>query len=330
LGASVAGLILLGGCQYVSAPTSTVTRVRRVGFLYSGTRTNLQPYADAFVNQLRQFGWVERDNLSIEWRFAEGRNELLPELAADLVRLPVEVILAAATVSVVSAHDQTSSIPIVMVNGPAPFRLAALRPELYQSLARPAGNVTGTVGADSEIKSVELLKTVLPRLSHLVYLDDSAAPNHSEFLAQVQQTSQTLGIQTLYQDVQTVEDVRAGFEAARMWSAEAILIYPRPSYSAGVNARVSELAAQAHLPVLYGVASAITDNGGLMSFGQNNLAAYRQGAEYVDKILRGASPSDLPVEEPRQFDFIVNIKAANDIGITFPPDAAAQVTEWVQ
>src|SRR5262249_32785066 len=143
LGASVAGLTLLGGCQFVARSPSTPTRLRRIGFLYSGARATLQPWADGFVDRMRQLGWVEGGNLTIERRFADGHDELLPELRADVIRLPVEVIVA-APFSYYAAHDQTNTIPIVMVNGPAPELPTA--PGLYNGLARPGGNVTGTVG----------------------------------------------------------------------------------------------------------------------------------------------------------------------------------------
>jgi putative ABC transport system substrate-binding protein len=143
------------------------------------------------------------------------------------------------------------------------------------------------------------------------------------------QTAQTLGIQILDLDVRTVDDVGGAFEAAQAWRADGLLVFGQATLNA-LSAQVSELAARNRLPAMYGAGFAVHDNGGLMSFSANWPSNYRQGAEYVDKILRGTRPADLPVVEPRQYDFIVNTKAAQDLGITFPPDAAAQVTQWIQ
>jgi putative tryptophan/tyrosine transport system substrate-binding protein len=327
LGASAAGLALLGGCQVISPPAATSARVRRIGGLYAGGRATLQPFADAFADQLRQLGWVEGENLAIEWRFAEGRAELLPELAAELVRLPVELIFAVATNGALAAKQQTSTIPIVFVNPIDPVAAG-----LVGSLARPGGNITGTTygGATIPIKSVELLKTVLPQLTRLAILEDQSYPPRASYIPPAVQTAGRLGIQVLDVDVRSVEDLDGAFEAAKAWSADALLILAINTYSAGVFPRLVELAAQNHLPAMYQGDYVVTENGGLMAFGVNFPAAYRHAAGYVDKILRGASPADLPVEEPREFDFIVNVKAAEELGITFPPDAAVQVTRWFQ
>ncbi len=324
---SVAGLTLLGGCQFTNAQAVTSAKVRRIGYLWAGSLENTAELRGAFVDQLRRLGWVEGENLAIEWRFAEGRNELLPELAADLVRVPVEVILAVSTNAALAAKQQTSTIPIVFANVTDPVTSG-----LVESLARPGGNITGTAhGGDTPaIKQVELLKTVLPQLSRLAILEDQSYPARASLVAPAAQTAERLGIQILDLDVRGVEDVDGAFETAKAWSAEGLLLVPIPTFSAGVYARVVELLAQNHLPAMYGVDYVVTENRGLMAIGVNLPVAYRHVAEYVDKILRGASPADLPVEEPREWQFIVNVKAAQALGITFPPDAAVQVTRWFQ
>ena len=173
LGASVAGLTLLGGCQFVGGSPSTPTRVRHIGFLYTGSQVTLQPYRDAFLDQLHQHGWIEGENLTVEWRFADGRFELLPGLAAELVRLEVEVLTAIGGFGAVPARQQTSTIPIVMINVGDPVGEG-----LVQSLVRPGGNVTGVrIGTVAiTVKGVELLKTVAPWLARLVILGDPRAP----------------------------------------------------------------------------------------------------------------------------------------------------------
>jgi putative ABC transport system substrate-binding protein len=280
-----------------------------------------------FFDRLRGLGWVEGDNLTIEWRFAEGRPELLPQLAADLVRVAVEVIFAVSTNGALAAKQQTNTIPIVMfvVNDPLAAGLVA-------SLSHPGGNVTGTTygGASIGTKSVELLKTVLPQISRVAVLEDRSYAARASRFPPVEQAAAQLGIQILDLDVRRVEDVDGALEATKAWSAEGLILLSQPSFEAGVGARVAELATRERLPVMYQASTQVIESGGLMAFGLDLAAAFRQGAEYVDKILRGASASDLPVEEPREFQFIVNVKAAQQLGITFPPDAAAQVTQWVQ
>jgi putative tryptophan/tyrosine transport system substrate-binding protein len=299
--------------------------MRRIGYIYPGRHTAHQPSAAAFLDGLRKLGWIEGQNLVIEWRFGEGRNELVPYMAAELARLPVELIFSAAAGPLV-IQPETSEVPIV-----EPFMSD---PHAYgiQNLARPGGNVTGLSnnGAALYIKSVELLKMILPNLARVAVMADPSSEQFATWMATGAQTAGALGIQVLDVDVRRVEDVEAALATARTRNAEAVLLINQPSFTTGVYARVAELAAPNRLPAMFGFPSAVTENGGLMAFGEDLLARYRQGAEYVDKILRGARPADLPVEEPREFDFIVNVETAQVLGITFPPDAAAQVTQWVQ
>jgi putative ABC transport system substrate-binding protein len=285
---------------------------------------------DAFVDRLHQLGWIDGESLTIEFRIAESHAELLSQLAAELISLPVEIIVAVGALAIAPAQQQTNTIPIVMVDGTDPTSPST--PASVQSVARPGSNVTGdtfgitTVG----IKSVELLKTVLPYMARLTYLHDKSSAGHLNEITPVLETAQTLGIQILDLDVRQVVDVDTAIESARAWGTDALLVTPLASYAAGIFASISELADRDRLPVMYGLPVAVTDSGGLMAFSPDLISNYRQGAEYVDKILRGAAPADLPVQEPRQFDFVVNVKAAQQLGITFPPDAAAQVTQWVQ
>jgi putative tryptophan/tyrosine transport system substrate-binding protein len=330
LSASAAGLALLGSCQLINSSAATSVKVRRVGFLAasSSASAGAADNRGAFVDQLRQHGWVQGENLAIEWRYAEGRDERLPELAADLVSLPVEVIYTVATSGTLAAKQQTSTIPIVFASVGDPVAAG-----LVGSLARPGGNITGTSngGATVSIKSVELLKTVVPQLSRLAILEDESNPARGSLFPPAAQTAAGLGIQILDLDVRGVEDVDGAFETARTWSADGLLLVATANLTAAAQPRVAQLAARDRLPAMYEAGNDLAvAAGGLMAFGVNLPATYRQVAEYVDRILRGASPADLPVEEPREFDFIVNVKAAQALGITFSPDAAAQVTRWFQ
>jgi putative ABC transport system substrate-binding protein len=321
-----AGLSILGGCQFMGRPaTLTPTTMRRIGYLYPGTREFNQPYAAAFADQLRQLGWVDGDNLAIEWRYAEGHDELLLALAADLVHIPVD-LLVAATAS--GFEDQLNSgVPIIGIAIGDPLRLGSAK-----SLARPGGNYTGTTsgGVTFNVKSMEMLKAVLPQLSRLVILGDPSYTPQRVFLQSRAETARALGIHLLNVDVQGVDDLDGAFATAMGWSAEALLLLTQPSFTSGVNTRVVDLAARHRLPAMYQFGPVVTENNGLMAYTADILGLYRQSAEYVDKVLHGTSPAELPIEEPRGWDFIVNIKAAQDLGLAFPPDAAAQVTQWVQ
>jgi putative ABC transport system substrate-binding protein len=326
VGATASSLALLGGCQLVNLLASPPAGMRRIGYIYAGSRAFNRPYAAAFLDRLRKLGWVEDENLTIEWRFAEGRNELVPEMAVELARLPVELILSAAAGPEV-LQPETSALPIVepFIRDPHAYGVA--------SLARPGGNVTGLVSLPAALytKSIELLKTILPNLGRLAVVGDHSPVSAASTDEPATQTAaEALGINTLSLDVRRTEDVEASLVTAQTWSAEALLIFSQTSYTAGVYARIAELAAVNHVPAMFAFGPAVTDDGALMSFAADLLEAYRRGAEYVDKILRGARPADLPVEEAREFQFIVNVNAAKALGLTFPPDAAAQVTQWVQ
>jgi putative ABC transport system substrate-binding protein len=320
---------MLGACQLVTGPSATQTTLRRVGFLHGGVRTVQQPYTDAFVDQLRQLGWVEDQNLTIDWRFAESHNELLPDLAGELVRIPVDVLAAWGSLTIVPAQQQTSSIPIVMMGALDPNNSAT---GSVQSLAKPGSNLTGnTFGISTVgIKSVELLRTVEPHLSRLAILVDRSSPAYKAMVPFCVQAAQALGVQVSDLDVRSVADSERAFEAVQAGGIDGLILVGTTTNDAGVNVRVPALAAARSLPVIYTTTLVVTEYGGLMAFSPNLFTLARQGAEYVDKILRGARPADLPVQEPRQFDFVVNVKTAQQLGITFPPDAAAQVTQWVQ
>src|SRR5215471_4297302 len=312
--AALAGLALVGGCQPTSPRSATPARVRRIGVLYVGTRAGLQAYLDAFRDQLHELGWTEGENLTIEWRFGDGNRERMPDLAAELVQLPVELIFAAGGSAALPAQQLTSTIPIVGVNFDPIGRGGA------DSYGHPGGNFTGVAstgasGRSGSIKSVELLKSALPQLSHLAVLGDPSDSAYILIEAPAAQTAQSLGIQVLELDVRRVEDVDGAFAAAHGWGAEALLVIPHTSYTAGINARVAELAAQTRLPAMFGAPYAVYDNRGLMSYSVDFAATYRQGATYVDKLLRGARPAELPIIGPREFQFVVNVTAAKALGI---------------
>jgi putative ABC transport system substrate-binding protein len=322
-------LIVLAGCGRLGFAAPTPAAARRIGFLSADARADTAASSDAFLDQLRQLGWTVGPDFAVEWRFAEGHVDLLPELASSLAQVPVELIFAVDGDASFAAQQQTRTIPIV-ANGvnTDPTSLGSI-----DTLARPGRNVTGTTysgtTATVSVKSVELLKGVLPNLLRLAILyrplNTPATPN-TQFATD---TASRLGVQTLALAVQSAEEVDRAFGMAQKWGAEAVLLSTQPSFSAGVNARVIEQASTFRLPVMYQYGPLVTRSGALMSFSTDLTALYREGATYVDKILRGANPADLPVENPTQYEFIVNVSTARALGITFPADVAVQVTEWV-
>jgi putative ABC transport system substrate-binding protein len=327
LSTSLTGLAMVGGCQLTGWSTATPPKLRRIGYLDAAKRSAFQTSTNAFADQLHQLGWRDGENLAIEWRFAEGHAELVSQLPADLVQLPVEVLVAAGAAAALPAYQQTTSIPIILAGVGDPTVS-----DLVKNLARPVGNVTGTaIGSGTlSIKSVELLRTILPQLSRLGVIGDPTVPAYESITLPTAQAAQTQGLLTQVLDVSKVEDVDAAFETARAWNAHALVIAGGAPYFGAISARIGELAVEHHLPTMFQDLEAVTESGGLMAFSPDRPTEWRQAADYVDKILRGARPSDLPVQEPRQWDFLVNVKAARDLGIAFPPDAAAQVTRWVQ
>jgi putative ABC transport system substrate-binding protein len=311
----------------ITLPALTPNRARRIGYLLAGSQGYASP-PDYTVEQLRQLGWVEGENLAVEWRYADGRLELLPELAAELVRLPVDLIIAAATAPTLAAMQQTTTIPVVFE-----WAIDPLGGGLVNNLSHPGGNVTGVTygGATIGIKSVELLKAVLPHMGQLAIVGDHNSPNYTTaFLQPATDAAHKLGVEVIDLDVHSTEDVDRAFEVANAWRADTLYLTPLPNFQAGVNDRVAELAARSHLAAMLGSTVPLHQEGLLMGYGANTLAAAKRCAALVDRILRGANAGDLPVEDPQEFDLVVYVKTAQALGITFPPDAAAQVTQWVQ
>jgi putative ABC transport system substrate-binding protein len=295
------------------------------------TRPSAHPEAwDAFVDELRARGWVEGQNLTIEWRAADNQVDQLQGLMADLVRLPVELIVTDGSQVSVIAKQATSTIPIVFYSGD-PIGLG-----LVASLAQPGGNLTGWSSTNLASKTLELLRQVVPNLSHLGVLRDMANPGSTADgrrvdgggFAAVQEAAQTLGLKILDLNVRTIEDVTGAFASAIAWGADGLSVIPSPA-TGFAETRIAELAARNRLPAAYAFRHAV-EAGGLMSCGVNLAAGFRLVAYYVDRILRGARPGDLPVELSKTFDFIVNVRAAQALGLTIPPEVALQVTEWFQ
>jgi putative tryptophan/tyrosine transport system substrate-binding protein len=302
------GAMLFAVCS--SADAQQTGRIFRIGYLDASDEAGSALLVEPFRNELSKLGWTEGKNLVFEYRFAAGRPERQDELAAELVRLKVDLIVVAGVGPTSAAKRATTTIPIVMA--PAGDPVAA---GLVASLARPGGNVTGlsALATDLNTKRVEILKDAVPNLVQVGYLRARIARS-SESL---QATARALKLKL--EEIETEVDAKAlesAFQTARQKQVGAIMITPNRSFF-GERKRIVELARKHRLPAVYS-RKAFVDAGGLMSYGVDYTDLYRRAAIYVDKILKGAKPADLPVQQATKFEFIINLKAAKQIGLTIP------------
>jgi putative ABC transport system substrate-binding protein len=305
-------------------------QLRRIGFLALGSRAiiSTSPRFEAFKQALRELGWVEGQNLVLESRYAEGREERLPDLAADLVSLPVEVIVVAGGPQAVrAAQHATHTIPIVGVIMGDPVREG-----LVASLARPGGNITGVSGAPREMagKRLELLKEAVPAVTRVALPTNPA--NHPASAPQLQATqvaAQALGVQLQVIEIRSPDEFENAFAAMTKAGADALFVLTDPLLFERHASDIVALAQQHRLPAMYPW-SMYTDAGGLMFYNLSNTDAYRRGATYVDKILKGAKPADLPVEQPMKFELVINLKTAKALGLTIPPTLLFLADEVLQ
>jgi ABC-type uncharacterized transport system substrate-binding protein len=297
-----------------------------IGILSAGNETAVIPTLNvAFFEALRELGWVEGKNIVFEHRYADNRLERLPELAADLVRLKVDVIAAAGTLAPLAAKRATTVIPIVMTAAGDP-----LGSELVASLARPGGNVTGMslMAPDLGAKRLELLKEFLPRLSRVAVLWNAANPYSVLVFKETQAGGRTLGIEVRSLEVRGPDDFDSAFEAVRGLRPDALITVEDP-LTADHRTRIAAFASRQQLPSLHGIREFVTA-GGLISYGANLADLFRRAAYYVDKILRGAKPADLPVQQPTKFEMVINRKTAKALGLDMPPSLLARADEVIE
>jgi putative tryptophan/tyrosine transport system substrate-binding protein len=294
-----------------------------IGRFSAGSATD--PLVDVFTEALRELGWVEGENVVFERRYAENRLERLPELAADLVRLKVDVIVATGTLAPLAAKRATSTIPIVMVNAGDP-----LGSGLVPSLARPGGNVTGTslMVPDLGGKRLELLKELLPRLARVAVPWNAANPYPAIVFKETEAAARTLGIEVQSLEVRGPDDLDGAFEAARKQRPDAMITVEDP-LTINYRKRIADFATGQQLPSLSGLGEFVAA-GGLISYGANLDDLFRRVAGYVDKILKGAKPADLPVQQPTKFELVINLKTAKALGITVPPTLLARADEVIE
>ncbi len=316
-----AGALAWAGAVRAQAPA----KVRRIGLLEALSPSDAAHLHEAFRLGLRDRGWVEGKNISVEYRYSEGRNDRLPGLAADLVRLKPEVIVASTGTAARAVQKATKAIPIVMA---APGNPVAIG--LVVSLARPGGNVTGLSQITVELagKRLELLKEMVPKLSRVAVLWNPDNPGSTLNWKEIQLPAQQLGVELHSLDVRSVNDFDKAFDDARTARAGALFIIAEPVMGTNLK-RIADLAAKSHLPSIYS-APEYADAGGLMTYGADRADLFRRAATFVDKILKGAKPRDIPVEQPTKFELVVNMKTAKALGLKIPPSIMVRATKIIE
>ena len=301
------------------------TKVPRIGFLGATPPSSVSARAEAFRQGLRELGYVEGKNIVIEYRYAEEKLDRLPALAAELVRLKIDVIVTAGATSTRAAKEATVTTPIVMaqVNDPVGNGFVA-------SLARPGRNITGlsTLAPEISGKQLELLKEIVPRLSRVAVFGTSTQPGNTQSLKATELAAGALTVQLQYLDVRGPKDIETAFQEARKGRAEAVLVLQSPVFNSQ-RKQIVDLAIKSRLPAIYASREFVED-GGLMSYGTSYNDLFRRAATFVDKILKGAKPADLPVEQPTKFEFIINLKAAKQIGLTIPPNVLVRADKVIE
>jgi putative tryptophan/tyrosine transport system substrate-binding protein len=295
-----------------------------IGFLGSATLLVESQRVAAFVQRLRQLGWIENRNVAIEYRWAEGRTERFTELAAEFARLKVDLIVAATTPAVIAAKQATSVIPIVITTANDPVATG-----LVASLARPGGNVTGLSNqmADTAAKRLELLREVVPGLRRLAILANVDNPGAVLDTREAQAAASAVGLEVTIVEIRRAEEIAPLFEAFK-GPTDALYVVADPLMNTN-RIRISTSALGARLPTMHGVRDYV-EAGGLMSYGSSIVDQYRRAADYVDKILRGAKPGELPVEQPTKFDLVINLTTAKAIGLALPPSILLRADEVIE
>jgi putative ABC transport system substrate-binding protein len=300
-------------------------KIPRLGYLSATSPSTVSARIEAFRQGLRELGYVEGKNIVIEWRFGEGKPDRLLALAAELVRLQVDIIVTAGQTVTRAAKEATKTIPIVMTNEGDPVGTG-----FVASLAQPGGNITGLSTLRPEIsgKQVELLKETVPRLSRVAVFGTSPVPGTAQALKEIELAARAFKLQLQYLDVLDPKDIETAFQAASNGRADAVLVLSSPVLNSH-RKQVIALAVKSRLPAIYPQGDYM-DAGGLMFYGPSITDLSRRAATYVDKILKGRKPADLPVEQPMKFEFIVNLKAAKQIGLTIPPNVLVRADKVIR
>ncbi len=307
------------------AGAQQTNKVPRVVFVSVQTRSVLSARFDAFRQGLRDLGYVEGKNIVVEYLDSDGGQGRMPAVVAEIVRRQTDVIVTGGSQATRAAKEGTATIPIVMAQDNDPLGAG-----FVASLARPGGNVTGLSNLAAELsgKQLELLKEILPKLSRLAVFSDATEPGNPQAVKATEVAAKGFGVQVSYMDVQAQKDIGPAFRAATKKHAEAVLVMPTPAMNQH-RKQIVDLAAKNRLAGIYPRGEYVED-GGLVMYGVNTNDLFRRAAIFVDKILKGAKPGDLPVEQPIKFDLLFNLKAAKQIGLTIPPNVLARANKVIR
>jgi putative ABC transport system substrate-binding protein len=317
--------VFAGAAEWpVAAGAQQPAKLPTIGFLGSATPSSEGQRVAAFVQRLRELGWIEGRNVVVAYRWSEGRNERYAEIAAEFVRLKVEVIVTQGTASVLAAMQATSVVPIVFAGSGDPVANG-----LVASLARPGGNVTGVSNQQTDLtgERIQLLREVVPGLRRLAILGNVGNPSIVREMDEAQAAARMLGLDVATFEIRRSEDIAPDFEVLK-GRVDALSILGDPLTTTN-RVRIITLALAARLPTIFS-SRELVESGGLMSYGPNQPDQYRRAADYVDKILRGAKPADLPVEQPTKFDLVINLTTAEALGIRVPPTLRALANEVIE
>ena len=320
--AAVAGGLLAAPLASEAQPP---VNVPRIGLLFGASSSGASHLVDAFRQGLRELGYVEGRNIVIEQRSAEGRQERFTGLAAELVRLKVDVIVAATSAAALAAKNATTAIPVVMLVVGEPVRLG-----LVMSLARPGGNITGLTSLNDELwpKQLQLLKEALSGIFRVAVLWNPANPSHGPALKGIEVAARSLGMRPQPQEARGPDEFDTAFAAMARAQADALLVVVDTLFFAH-RTRIAGLAVKARLPSMHG-SRENAEAGGLLAYSASLADLYRRGAAYVDKILKGAKPGDLPVEQPTKFELVINLKTAKALGLTIPPSLLQRADQVIE
>jgi putative ABC transport system substrate-binding protein len=325
---NIFGLALVVVLVAFSVPVEAqqAAKVLRIGFLSNGSPAAISAFNDAFRQKLRELGHAEGKDVTFEYRYAEGKLERLPDLAAELVRLKVDVIVTTGgTPAVLAAKNAASTIPIIFIGTADPVASG-----LVASFARPGGNITGFTNGGPELggKRLELLKETVPRVSRVAVLWNTENPSSRNSLKETEAAAKALGVRLQLVGIRSANDLGEAFSKVSKERSGALAVQQDALFTSN-RERIVESAAKNRLPTIYSFREFI-DVGGLMSYGPSRLDQWLRAAVYVDKILKGAKPADLPVQQPMNFEFIINLKAAKQIGLTIPPNVLVRAQRVIK
>ncbi len=321
-------LWLLATALLTTAPSAAAqqpAKVPRIGLLSPFSPSATEAWIQAFRQGLRDLGYVEGKNILIEYRYAEGKSDRLPELAADLVRLKVDIIVASVNSDALAAKKATREIPIVVASAGDPVAMG-----LVESLAQPGGNVTGLSQISPELagKRLELLKEIVPKLSRVAVLWNPQGTTSPLAWKESQLPARALGLQLRSMEVRSANNLESAFKEAIKARSGALAIMPDPLFAGNLK-QIADLAAKSRLPSMFHLTEFV-DSGGLVAYGVDRSDQFRRAATYVDKILKGRTPADLPVEQPMRFELVFNLKTAKQIGLTIPPNVLVRANRVIR